>query len=292
MSAASPPPASPPPVSPPPASPPPSPRRPKVSVIMPSFNQAHFLRRAIDSVLSQQGEFDLELLVMDGGSTDGSVEVLQSYGDRIRWVSQRDKGQSDALNKGIARTDGDVIGWLNSDDTYEPGALAAVAGVFAAEPQTGWVYGKVRFVDETGREIRRWITWYKNLRMRRYRYAKLLAENPICQMSVFWRRELGERAGEFPTDLKLATDYDYWLRLGRYAPGRFIDAYLGCFRLHGSSMTMTQVVPTLRAELDHAIRHAEGRYRAAILLHYLMFLRTAVIYTLMGVLNRIKRHYA
>ena len=99
----------------------------KISIITPSFEQAEFLERTIESVLCQQGDFELEYLVIDGGSRDGSVEILQRYGDQLQWVSEPDGGQGDAINKGMARASGDVLAYLNSDDVYRPGALAAVA---------------------------------------------------------------------------------------------------------------------------------------------------------------------
>jgi len=258
----------------------------KISILMPSYNQAEFLRRAIDSVQSQRGPFELEHIVVDGGSTDGSVDILQSYGDAIRWVSEPDEGQSDALNKGLAMATGDVFGWLNSDDLYEPGALAIVADLFAAEPETQWVYGKVRIIDAQDREIRRWITRYKNWRMRRFRYAKLLAENWVCQMGVFWRRSAAEQVGPFRTDLQLDMDYDYSLRLGAKWPGRFLDEYLGCFRYHWASKSGTQILDTFWVEFKIARQTAAGRYRWAIFCHYLLFLRTVAIYTLLRLFSQ------
>ena len=126
----------------------------KISVITPSYNQGHYIRQTINSVLNQRGDFEVEHLVVDGQSTDDTLAVLRSYGHAIRWLSEPDDGQADALNKGIALATGDVIGWLNSDDLYHPGCLDAVARVFAAEPRTQWLYGKVRIIDELGREKR------------------------------------------------------------------------------------------------------------------------------------------
>ncbi|HUU58273.1 MAG TPA: glycosyltransferase family 2 protein [Phycisphaerae bacterium] len=261
----------------------------KISILMPSYNQAEFLRRAIDSVQSQRGPFELEHVVVDGGSTDGSVDILQSYGDAIRWVSEPDEGQSDALNKGFAMATGDVIGWLNSDDLYEPGALAIVADIFAAEPETQWVYGKVRIIDAHDREIRRWVTRYKNWRMRRFCYTKLLGENWISQMGVFWRRSAGAEVGPFRTDLQLDMDYDYWLRLGSRWPGRFVDAYLACFRWYSTSKSGSDFVGQFREELAVARELAAGRYRWAIFWHHLLFARTVAVYTLLRLFGRLLR---
>jgi len=254
---------------------------------MPTFNQADYIRRSIDSVLSQKGPFDLELIVVDGASTDATVEVLKTYGDALRWISEPDRGQSDALNKGLAMAGGQIMGWLNSDDLYEPGALSAAAEVFAAEPQTQWVYGKVRVIDPAGREVRRWITWYKNLRMRRFRYGKLLAENWISQMGVFWRRSAWEQAGPVRTDLHMAMDYEYWLRLGARWPGRFIDRYLGCFRWYPSSKSGANFREQFAEELNLAREAAGGGHRRAILWHRVLAARTVAIYSVMHAVNRL-----
>ncbi len=259
-----------------------------ISVVMPAFNQARFIGRAIDSVLGQQGNFNLELIVVDGGSTDGTLDILRSYGDRIRWVSEPDEGQSDALNKGLALVAGEVMGWLNSDDVYEAGALGKVTEVFAAEPDTMWVYGKVRVIDEDDREVRRWLTRYKNRRMRRWSYPKLLAENWISQMGVFWRREAWRQVGDFNTDLHLCMDYDYWLRLGQRWPGRFIDEYLGCFRWYPTSKSGAGFVSQFREELDRARLAAGGRYRLAIAWHHVLVLRTIAIYSLLRLFRKLR----
>ena len=253
----------------------------KISVITPSYNHAEFIGRTIESVQSQRGDFELEHIVVDGGSDDGTIEILKHYGDAVRWVSEPDNGQADALNKGLAMATGDVIGWLNSDDLYEPGALAAAADIFNAEPQTQWLYGKVHIIDPRGREIRKWITAYKNLRMRRYKYAKLLAENWICQMSVFWRRSAGEQVGPFRTDLHWCMDYDYWLRLGARRPGRFVDKYLGAFRWYPASKSGAGFVRQFREELAVAAEAAAGRYPLAMLCHRINCPKIVAAYWLM-----------
>src|SRR4051812_39375084 len=120
----------------------------RISIVTPSYNQGAFIGRTIDSILSQQGDFELDYRVIDGGSTDGTVEVLRSYGDRLTWISEPDKGQVDAINKGLAAVTGDVIGWINSDDLLLPGALAKVAAAFRAQPETEWVHGRCVIIDE------------------------------------------------------------------------------------------------------------------------------------------------
>lgn len=262
----------------------------KISIITPSFNQARFLRQTLESVRSQQGavngRFELEHIVVDGGSTDGTVEFLRSCGPGVRWISEPDDGQADALNKGIALATGDIIGWLNSDDLYEPGALATVAEVMSAEPATQWVYGRVRIIDEHDQEIRRWITRYKDLRMRTFSYKKLLGENWISQMGVFWRRAAGAEVGSFGTELHYCMDYDYWLRLGARWPGRFIDHCLGAFRWYRASKSGTGFLQQFREELGVARRQAAGGYRWPIFIHRLNYLKIVTAYYLLRLLGR------
>jgi len=262
----------------------------KISVITPSFNQAGFLSRTIDSVLAQTGPFELEQIVIDGGSTDGTVELLQrraAEDARMRWVSEPDEGQADALNKGVAMAGGEVIGWLNSDDLYLPGALARVAETFAAAAGCQWLYGKVNIIDADDREIRRWITWYKNWRMRRFSYAKLLTENWISQMGVFWRADAGREAGPFGKDLHWCMDYDFWLRLGARWPGRFVDRELASFRWYPTSKSGGGFSQQFREGLNVARRSAAGRYPLALLAHRLHVVKIIALYSLMALPRRL-----
>src|ERR1700677_676941 len=188
----------------------------RFNILTPSFNQASFLRPAIDSVLEQQGNFELSLIVIDGGSTDGTVDLLQSTTDpRLQWTSRPDAGQADALNQGLARADGDVIGWLNSDDLYAPGALALVAKAFTENPAAGWLAGQCDIIDAGDQPIRPGVTRYKNRSLARYSYRRLLRENFLSQPAVFWRRESVQRVGPLDASLHHAMDYDLWLRLGQ-----------------------------------------------------------------------------
>jgi len=257
----------------------------KVSVITPSYNQAAFIRRTIDSVHSQAGPFELEHIVVDGGSDDGTLEILRSCGESVRWLSEPDRGQADAVNKGFALASGDVLCWLNSDDVFEPGALKTVAEVFAAEPETQWLYGKVRIIDAADREIRRAITWYKTRRMRRYSYARLLAENWICQMGVFWRRSAAEEVGPLRVELHYNMDYDYWLRLGARWRGRFVDRYLACFRWQPVGKTPSGFHASAREALEVACRAAGGRYPWSILQHRFNRAKNVTAYAVLEMLG-------
>jgi len=255
----------------------------RISVITPSYNHAKFLGRTIESVRTQRRDFELEHIVVDGGSTDGTLDVLRGLGSTVRWISEPDEGQSDALNKGIAMATGEIIGWLNSDDVYEPDALETVARIFASEPQTQWLYGKVRIIDAGDQEIRRWITRYKNFRMRPFSYRRLLAENWISQMGVFWRAEAGRTVGPFRKDLHYCMDYDYWLRLGGRWPGRFVNRYLGAFRWYPASKSGAGFDCQFREQYEVARIHATGRYPLTLFCHRMHNLRTVSIFRILSI---------
>ena len=205
----------------------------KISIITPSFNQAQYIQRTIDSVLTQVGDFELEYFVFDGGSTDGTVEILKSYGDRLNWVSERDKGQVDAINKGLRAVTGDVVGWINSDDVLLPGALARVAETFEARPDAEWVHGRCKIIDADDREVRRWISAYKHYRCQRHSLQNFLTENYVSQMTVFWRRSAQD--GFLDGGLKYAFDYDWILRLAHRGDPVYIPEPVACFRWYETS---------------------------------------------------------
>lgn len=213
----------------------------KLSIVTPSFNGLRFLDRAAGSILSQTGDFDLQWIVVDGGSTDGTLDYLRRLGDgdsRLRWVSEPDRGQSHAINKGLGLADGDVVAWLNADDEYAPGALAAVAHAFAANPGAHWLVGRCDVIDGAGRPIRPAVVRYKERSLCRYRYRGLLRENFISQPAVFWRAAFGREAGPLDESLHWTMDYDLWLRMGRRAdPLLVLDRVLARFRLHPASKT-------------------------------------------------------
>lgn len=212
---------------------------PRISVITPSFNQTQFIEKTIRSVLSQNYPH-LEYIVMDGGSTDGTIDILKKYKGKIKWYSQKDKGQSEAINKGIKMATGEIIAYLNSDDYLEEKALWRVGEYFLNNKHAFWATGKCRIVDENGTEVRRLITVYKNILLKYSRsYNLLFLINFICQPATFLRKEVFEELGLFDEKLHFTMDYDYWLRVWKKYDLSYIDEYLASFRVHQRSKSVT-----------------------------------------------------
>ncbi len=209
---------------------------PKISIITPTYNQGRYIQMTIDSVLNQNYP-NLEYIIMDGGSTDDTVSILKSYNKNIIWFSEKDRGQTHAINKGLQIATGDIIAYINSDDVYKPNAFFKVARFFQDHPAAMWVTGLCDIVDENFREVRKPITWYKNFWLLFHSYQVLLILDYVSQPSTFWRRALIDQVGCFDESLYLVMDYDYWLKIGKKYPLYVIPQYLSSFRTHPSSKT-------------------------------------------------------
>lgn len=242
---------------------------PKFHIVVPSFNQAEFIGQTLDSILSQDG-VDVRVYVFDGGSTDGTVELLKTYGKKIFWVSEKDRGQTDAINKGvklILSSDGveadlerDFFAYLNSDDYYLPGALGIVTGEFAGSPQKSWLVGDCLIVDENGVEIQHKIRAYKNFWRSFLSKSLLTVLNPIPQPAVFMRLQALKAAGEFDANLRYTMDYEYWTRLWRkFGEPINSDRELAGFRIHGSSKGSTSFEDQFAEQLIVAKKLSRNR---------------------------------
>ena len=212
---------------------------PLVSVLMPSLNPAGFIDAAVDSVLTGQGELALELVVADGGSRDGTLERLQAltarHGpDRLRWVSEPDAGPADAVNKALARARGKVIGWLNADDLYTPGAVGHALRALLTHPDWLMFYGDAEHIDASGRSLGRYPTRPPEVGIDAFQ-----AGCHICQPTVFLRREVFERLGGLDTGLATAFDFEFWLRVFAAFPGRIGHSHRvqAASRLHAQGIT-------------------------------------------------------
>lgn len=239
---------------------------PLISIITPSYNQAQFIRFTIDSVLSQDYP-NLEYFVIDGGSTDGTVEILKSYGKKIKWVSEKDDGQADAINKGLRMARGEVLAYLNSDDVYAPGALLQV-GQYYAKTKADWITGDCLVIDEAGNpNPGGWLVRaYKRFLMSIYSPTTLkIADSMLPQPSTFWSRKAFNKVGEFNAKYHYVMDYDYWLRLSRHYTPHDLKVVLSYFRAQKDSKSETGRAK-LMAEGNIALR-ANGTNSLHLALH-------------------------
>lgn len=209
---------------------------PLVTIVTPSFNQARFLAEAIDSVAAQDYA-SVEHLVFDGGSTDGSRAILEQYGARITAVIGPDGGQAEAVNRGLREAGGEIVGWLNSDDFYYPGAIRSVVDYLDLHPECAVVYGSALYVDENGTPIEPYPTGDpEDLRFGCF----------ICQPAVFFRRRAIEAAGLLDPSLRYCMDYDLWLRMARSFRLHRIENQLAAYRLHGASKSVAEQLAARR----------------------------------------------
>lgn len=228
---------------------------PTISVVTPSLNQAAYIESCILSVRNQLTRYD-EHIVVDGGSTDGTIDVLKRH-EHVKWVSEPDRGQADALNKAIRMASGDLVGWLNADDAYLDGALETVRRFFTENPDVALTYGYVYVVDSCGRPIRKRFSPDFNF--------GLLVRNGACyaQPTFFFQRSLFDELGYLDPHQRWAMDYDLILRVGERFPIRKIAKCLGMFRTHAGSMSHSgQADPRLlatalaiRAQYQPLLRH-------------------------------------
>jgi glycosyltransferase involved in cell wall biosynthesis len=206
--------------------------RPLVSIVTPSRNQAQFLEDTIRSVLEQDYPA-LEYLVIDGGSSDGSLEIIKKYQKRLAyWISESDQGQTDAINKGFAQAKGEIYAWLNSDDLLLPGTIARVVDYLIAHPDIGMVYGDAEFIDEAGRVIGRFPARQTDYRRLRQGYVH------IPQQSAFFRASLWKQVGPLDPSFFFAMDYDLWVRIARNARIVYVPEVWSRFRLHKDAKTI------------------------------------------------------
>jgi glycosyltransferase involved in cell wall biosynthesis len=208
------------------------PYAPLVSIVTPSFNQAAFLEATIRSVLAQDYS-RIEYIIVDGGSTDGSLDIIRKHADRLAWwVSEPDRGQTDAINKGFAHAHGDILAWLNSDDTYEPGAIREAVNCFQQFPEHGLIYGGANYINEAGQ----WIGEFDAAKTDWQRLRRGYVHIP--QQAAFFRAGLWQQVGPLDPSFYFAMDYDLWVRLAARAPIRYVPCVWANFRLHTAGKTM------------------------------------------------------
>jgi hypothetical protein len=253
-------------------------RLPKISVVVPSFNQARFLEHTLES-LFQQEYSNLEPIVIDGGSTDGSVDILRRHSSKLAsWRSEPDEGQAAAINKGMSRATGEIMGYLNSDDVLVPGTLTYVARIFEQNPKVDVVYGHRILIDENGFEIGRWVLPPHD--------SEILSwADYVPQETLFWRRSIWERSGAaMDESFRFALDWELLLRF-RKTEACFarLPRFLGCFRVHGGQKTSSQIEGFGLLEMTRCRESALGRptSRTEILSAVRPYLWRSLLYHLM-----------
>lgn len=241
---------------------------PVISVVTPSYNQGEFLEETLVSVLSQEGDFSLDYLVIDGGSTDRSLDTIRNFaeqiengkwpihcrGIRFRWVSESDRGQADAVMKGFRLAEGEILAWLNSDDVYLPGTLQIVSSFFREHSETDLLYGGAYYCDSSGVIDGRYPTSEFDL-------MKLAWFNFFCQPSTFFRKQVFEAVGGLDCSLHYALDYDLFIRIAKRFSCRYIPEMLSKYRLHEQAKTVRN--ETLKDNHDETLSIALKNYNWA-----------------------------
>ncbi len=225
----------------------------RLSVIVPNLDGRQFLAEALESI-GAQDHLGVETIIVDGGSTDGSVELIREWAeartDRARWISEPDRGQADAINKGLAMATGDVVGWLNADDLLEPGAVATALQAFGSDPELGFVWGFCLVIDHEGRPL------YVQNPFVRQDFALLRRHrNFVPQPGSFFRRSLVEQFGPLDDSYHYMFDYEFFLRLAGSVKARFVPSVLARFRLHAGSKTGRAHREFLREERRAFLAH-------------------------------------
>ena len=234
-------------------------QQPLVSIITPSFNQGAFIEEAINSVLAQDYPY-VEYLVVDGGSTDGTLDILRRYEPHVRWISEPDAGQADAINKGVRLTSGDILAWLNADDLYAPGALTRAVGELQAHPRAAFVYGQGEFIDRAGTTIGL-CTQVEPFDLHRLIHHL----DFVVQPATFFRRAPFMAVGGLDASLRYCLDYDLWIRLALRYPVRYLPELLARVRVYPETKTASGGLERLN-EIERMIRRY-GRCRLPVLFY-------------------------
>lgn len=231
-----------------------------VSIVTPSYNQVEFIEETIKSVVSQDYPL-IEYIIMDGGSTDGSVEIIKKYAKKypfIKWFSEKDNGQSDAINKGLKLCNGDIVAFLNSDDTYYPYTIKKIVEYFANNKKIDIIYGEGEYIDKDGKEFERYNTLPFSRDLLKYLCF-------ICQPTLFMRREVRERVGWFNEKLHTCLDYEYWIRASRDYFFGYIPYKLATSRMHLKNGTIV-----LRSQVFKDVISTVRKYYGYVPISWLM----------------------
>lgn len=228
----------------------------KISIITTNFNTDKYLEQTILSILNQKGDFDLEYIITDGGSKDNSLNIIRKYDKEIRegkwgshiefkYISEKDSGQSDGINKGLRMATGDIVAFLNADDLYIEGTFEKVVKYFKENPDCMWLTGYCPVIDEDGKEIRKVITRIKAKKLNKFSINQLLVDNNISQPATFWRRCVIDKVGYIDESYHYSMDQEYWVRLAMKYSLHVIKENLAMFRFVSGTKTASAGEKTL-----------------------------------------------
>lgn len=221
---------------------------PKISIIIPSYNKIDYIGETLESIVTQNYS-NFEVIIQDGGSTDGTVEIIKIYAKKypkfVTWESKKDKGQVDAINKGMRKAEGDILAYINADDVYENNAFNAVAEAYQNNPEALWFAGQGRVIDKNGAEIAKWVTAYKNLLLSINHYSLLLIVNYLMQPSVFITKTAYKLYGPFTGTRNFVLEFDMWLKIGKEKMPCVVKNTLSGFRIAGDNITSNDYIRLL-----------------------------------------------
>lgn len=213
---------------------------PKISIVIPSYNKFKYIKKTLDSIFDQKYE-NLEVIIQDGGSNDGSLEIIKDYLNKypkiIKFESKKDNGQLDAINKGLKKSTGDIVAYINADDVYEKGCFETIANYYIENPEASWFVGKGTVINENGMEIVKLATIYKNILLKINNYKLLLIINYLMQPSVFLTRKVIRKYGLFTGTEDFIMEYEMWLKIGKNKMPVVINKNLSKFRIESATKT-------------------------------------------------------
>jgi glycosyltransferase involved in cell wall biosynthesis len=245
-------------------------RNPKISLVIPSFNKGEFIERTLKSIVAQKYS-NLEVLIYDGGSTDKSLSIIQKYLQKNPTVfflaSKKDKGQLDAIIRGLKKTRGEIIGYINADDTLKPGILNLVAQAFEQNPEAFWVAGFGEVINQNDQVIAGAVTLYKNILININSFKLLLMVNYLTQPAIFLSKKVYQKFGPFKGTKKYIMEYELWLRLGQIKMPIVIPKTLASFRLTSDNISSTYYNDLL--DLDTKIAQKYTQNKLLVFLHKL-----------------------
>lgn len=248
---------------------------PKISIITPSYNQGQFLEETIQSVLNQNYP-EIEYIIIDGGSTDNSVEIIKKYEDRLAyWVSEKDRGQTHAINKGFKKATGEIVNWLNSDDVLLPGAISNIVHYFTSNPMVDFAYGDYVLVDFFGKEIvpRREIDFDLNILL----YSGCFIQQSTC----FFRKSVIDKIGLLDEEQNFYMDYEFYLRAAQNGfTFHNIRKSLVAFRCHASSKSVSRDIRTKERRIEIQNRYRTTRFNRGSIIDKFCFLLLRKAYKL------------